>query len=195
MKTPIARIKWVRYANRASRSITSRTWLLVQNLHPRAVGTPRSVNAAAIACGLIMPWPCISAMIGASANARPFARIIPVLRPTSAASGVACALRRGVATGPFDIVDVPCVTSRSLVAAKCPNFGHGVGDDAAPTLATRGAGLTSGRLVKIHAHKSRIGFFLSKTASQLHCGRRSDLLRPGFPLLALDKFIVAVRVR
>ena len=73
--------------SRSSRSSMSRTPSLVQNLHPSAVGTPRSVNAAAIACGFVMPSACISAMMGASANARAFARAVCVLRPASPASG------------------------------------------------------------------------------------------------------------
>jgi hypothetical protein len=48
-------------ANRASRSITWRTWPPLQNLCPSAVGTPRSVNATAIACGLVTPSARISA--------------------------------------------------------------------------------------------------------------------------------------
>jgi hypothetical protein len=94
-------------ANRDSRSSTWRTWLLVQNLCPSAVGTPRLVNADAIACGVVKPSACISAMMGASAKARTFARALPVLRPASAASGVAPALRCGVPGSPFDISDVP----------------------------------------------------------------------------------------
>lgn len=91
-----------RGANRASRSSTLRTWPLVQKTCPSAVGTPRSVRAAAIPWGLGMPLACISAMMGASAKARAFARAIPVLRPAAAASGVAPGLRRGLAEGPFD---------------------------------------------------------------------------------------------
>jgi hypothetical protein len=101
----------LRGSNRASRSSTWRTWVLLQNLCPSAVGTPRSVNAAAIACGLVTPSACIPAMMGASAKARAFARIMPVLRPTSAASRVAPALRRGVVGSLFDGLRYLCIFS------------------------------------------------------------------------------------
>jgi hypothetical protein len=96
-------------ANRASRSRTWRTWVPLQNLCPSAVGTPRSVNAAAIACGLVTPSACISAMMGASDNARAFARDMPVLRPASDASGVAPASRGGVDGCLFDGFRWPCI--------------------------------------------------------------------------------------
>jgi hypothetical protein len=67
------------------RSKTRATWVAVQECPPRAVGTPRSLSARAIAQSVSTPLCCRSRIIGRRSAARSLARLTWTARPVALA--------------------------------------------------------------------------------------------------------------